>query len=43
VALSLLSNVKAELDQMLQEGAISEVNQPTAWFDDMVVVPKSNS
>jgi len=43
VALSQFSKVKAELDQMHQDGVIAEVEQPTGCCDGMVVVPKRNS
>jgi len=40
---SFASKVKAEVDQMLQDGVISDVKQPTNWCPGMVVVTKRNS
>ena len=40
VAVPLLPKVKAELEQLENQGVISKVNEPTKWCAPMVVVPK---
>ena len=42
VAIPLVAEVKAELEEMERSGIISRVDQPTDWCSGMVVVPKSD-
>lgn len=42
VAISLMGQIKEELNHMEKRGVISSVEEPTDWCVGMVMVPKSN-